>query len=178
MNKFFSLFVFFFVHTTLQASNLNYVKKANAALQAKLIVKGEEVIQAIYAGGDLSKIKVFDLIATNPKEKKGFFKKIKKVDLSLITKKSKATEEQKAVRREYLAKILAILWKINEVGKKQGVTGSSVSYKVIDGGDKLYRFLALFWNFPGYYHGDLHNDSNGVLSCCGRFPSHEIFTRS
>ncbi len=127
---------------SLNASDLKYIKKVNQSLEAQLIAKGNEVIQAIYSGSDLSKIKVLPLISTPPKKKKkGFLKKLTKVNITLLGKKSKANEIQKALRREYLAKVVAVIWKIYDVGKKQGVTGSSVSYKIIDNGKKLYLFL-------------------------------------
>lgn len=141
MNSVKLLFLLIAIPLSPHASNLDYVKKIDTQLQQQLISKGDQIIQAIYSGADLSAIKVFDLIASKPKKKKNFLKKLIKKDITLALKKSNASESQKAERREYLSKILAIIWKLHDLGEKQGVTGSSVSYKLVDDGAKLYRFL-------------------------------------
>ncbi len=98
-------------------------------LEESLVYKGSRVVNAIYGKGNLTDIKVLPLLVSeNGKKKRGSKKTEKEIEVS-------------AARQEYLAKIVAVVWYIHKKGQEQGVKGSSVSYKIVDGGQKLYQFL-------------------------------------
>jgi hypothetical protein len=101
---------------------------------------GDQLIKGIYQNQDLTQIKVFPLFSPN-KENKGIVEKLKGIDISIIGEKSQGTEEEKAARREMLAQVIAIMWKLYDMGRKQGEDARSASYKLIDPEGKVYAFL-------------------------------------
>jgi len=142
--KFFAgLFSGFFLlisHLTVHSSDLAYVKEVDSSLEAQLIKIGGELLQALSQDQNIDQIQVLPLLLIKDK-KKSLFSKAKSLDPSLLFKKSKATAAGDERRREHLAKIIAIMWKIRAIGKERGEDAVSASYKLVDPNNKLYTFL-------------------------------------
>lgn len=125
-----------------QASSIDYVQNISPDKATELVKKGDELLRSIYTNQDPNSIDVISLL-TQGTLKKTFTLKGK--DLSILFKRSKADEEGKQARRDILAQVIAIVWKIYDMG---GVKqSSSISYKVIDKDNKLYNFLKSYAEF-------------------------------
>ena len=132
---------FIFTHISAYASTFNYITKVDGQVESQLISMGDKLLRALYQNQDLNQFTVFPMFTTSP-GKQSAFSRLKITDLSILTKKSKGTEEEKDDRREMLAKIIAMMWKIYDIGRKQGEDSAlSSSYKLIDPQGKLYNYL-------------------------------------
>lgn len=143
--RIFSCLFLFISNSTLHASDLSYIKEVNSELESHLVKAGEELLQALSQGKSVDQIRVLPLLLIKDK-KKSLFSKAKALDPSLLFKKSKAVAGGDEKRREELAKIVALMWKIRAVGKERGEDAVSASYKLIDPGNKVYAFLKSYVN--------------------------------
>jgi hypothetical protein len=133
-------FCLIFSFITASASTYDYVKKVDPQLESQLISMGDKLLKALYQNQDLKQFTAFTLFAQT-QTKKNFFSKLKNADVTILGKKSVGTEEDKGDRRETLAKIIAMMWKIYDVARKRGEDGTSTSYKLIDPQGKLFNYL-------------------------------------
>lgn len=137
----FLLLIYSFV--IVSASDYTYKQSVDAATEAQLIAAGDKVLEDIKAGKPFDpRIQAFNIIASNP-QKKGLLDKLKGKDLTLTLtgKAGKGSEEERQLRREYLAQVIALFWKIYDLGRKQGEVAESAAYVLLDPGRKVYSFL-------------------------------------
>jgi hypothetical protein len=138
-----TMFVFFILfNVKAQASEIQYINKVTPQLAGELTGVGGQLLHSLYQGHNVNAIDAFKLFKVSDVKKKGFTLKGK--DVTILGKKSNADEAQKAARREMLARIIAIAWKIDSLADDK--TATNVSYTIIDPGHRLYNFLMSYYN--------------------------------
>lgn len=118
-------------------------------LDKKLTAVGELYLRQVYTGTDYTSggFKALELFSLNESLKQQTrTSSTAKSDPLLIGKKSKGTTLESQEQQELLARIIAIMWKLNAKAASQGEGFTSGSFKVIDPGYKLYNFLLKYVN--------------------------------
>lgn len=139
-------------------SKIIYKKALSKSDESKLIEDGGKLFQALYKSPDIKSANVDPLSVLTEKGKKSGLLKGK--DVTLALKKSKGSEEEKAKRREDLARIIAMSWKVAAIGKKEAGNPTSISYKIVDKDGKFYQYLLGYEQFANKMSSSFAYDRN------------------